>query len=370
MCGIAGIHRITGGPIRRGGKLANELLLAIESRGWDATGHLTITDDGKVTIEKGVIPASKFVKKTGGVTMTGNPRTVLLHTRFATVGAITKENAHPVMNGPMAAVHNGTIWNHAEMFAKLQRPRNATVDSEVIPAVVAHHGWEDAVKGLARLDGGMAAAIVNVKKPAEVLLARLRDYPLHVYVTDRLVVWASTRDAIERAWFRTYGAKPTKGTWVVVPEFTLLRVNGKITVEPIAKPKPRKWAAPVMKKKRPKTNGKWPFVPAGTPAKPKPKKVGGQLALPEPPPYVPAHTAIEPYMLQEVDDLMRWAKCSRAEAEEVVFGTVVTKKSPDAVLCPDCDQGEIDPDGACDVCGLTWAGLADAASWWDTHVSL
>jgi glucosamine 6-phosphate synthetase-like amidotransferase/phosphosugar isomerase protein len=226
MCGIAGFHRRTAGPVRRADRLAANLLLQIENRGRHSTGTLTITDRGKVAIRKRVMPAREFVREHRVVV--GNPRTVLLHTRFATVGTVNVRNAHPVVNGALAAVHNGTIWNHGEVFAEIGRKRNASVDSEVIPAVVAHHGWDQAEKALARLEGGMATAIVDRKRPGEVLLARLSGYPLHVLVTPSLVVWASTREAIERAWKATYGSSRPNGDWIDMADRTVLRVNGRV----------------------------------------------------------------------------------------------------------------------------------------------
>jgi len=218
-------------------RLANELLLAIESRGLDSTGRLALYDDGHLMLDRAVLPASQYVKA-GREPIKAVARTVLLHTRFATVGTVNERNAHPVRNGQMAAVHNGTISNHDEVFAEIARKRNAAVDSEVIPAVVHHYGWDKAGKALAKLTGGAATAIVDVKAPGELLLARLSGYPLHVYVTPSVIVWASTRRAIERAWKRTYGSAPSRGEFVEMPEWTMMRVNGSVDVERIPQPKP------------------------------------------------------------------------------------------------------------------------------------
>lgn len=362
MCGIAGIHRLTPGPVRRGGKLANELLLAIENRGRDATGHLTITDGGKVTIGRAIVPARAYLKA-GGVSFAGNPRTALLHTRFATVGEVTTENAHPVVNGPIAAIHNGTIWNHREVFSAIKRKRNAAVDSEVIPAVVAKHGWADAAKALARLEGGAATAIVDTKNPDALILARLRDYPLVVMVSKSLVVWASTREAIERAWAKTYGTTPNACQWIQVPEFTMIRVTGgEVTFEPIPKPKPPKrrfGSAAPGKGYTPMTKPRFPKSKkrkAGSPTRPTSTTAGQPLF------------EIEPYMTQAVTDLQRWGGVTKDEAEEMIFGYAITPDDEDDLLddgldCPDCHLGTIRLYDACENCGLTYEALADVEAW-------
>jgi hypothetical protein len=377
MCGIAGIHRLTPGPVRRGGKLANELLLAIENRGRDATGHLTITDGGKVRMGRAIVPAREYVRK-GGVSFAGNPKTTLLHTRFATVGEITTENAHPVVNGPLAAIHNGTIYNHREIFREIKRKRNAAVDSEVIPAVVAHVGWDRAAKALARLRGGAATAIVDTKNPDALILARLDDYPMVLMVSESLIVWASTREAIERAWKKTYGATPNACQWIEVPAYTLLRVvGGKITIEAITPPpKPKPW----------KVSRRYPGLPDYVPgtgganrlgAKKKNRKAGTKTkptasSVTQPTLFGPSSNTtadeVEPYQWDAVNDLMREG-ATRAEAEEMTFGFVITDpddaEDQDRIGCPDCNLGTIGLYDACDNCGLTFEALTDIYAWLD-----
>ena len=151
-------------------------------------------------------------------------RTLVLHTRYATIGKRTIENAHPVINGTCAAVHNGTIYNHGDVFRQLGLKRNASVDSEVIPAVVSWAGWDHATDALSLLDGGMATAIVTNQHPTELLLARLTGYPLNYLVNDDMIVWSSTRSAIETAWARTYGGAPV-GRFIEMPPLRVHRVT-------------------------------------------------------------------------------------------------------------------------------------------------
>lgn len=226
MCGLAGIHRRGTKAIPKLDALANALLLSIEARGTDATGFLAVLDTGKVQLEKRTRTASSFVKTRGKLHL--KSRTVLLHTRYATRGA--KENpanAHPVVSGSMAAVHNGTIYNADEIFRAFSLPRMAEVDSEVIPAIVSHAGWENASAGFDLFEGGAAAAVVNVEKPQELILLRTRTYPMVYAVTDDLVIFASTATAIERAWLQTYG-KPLPVETQELGDWEMLLINGDL----------------------------------------------------------------------------------------------------------------------------------------------
>lgn len=294
MCGIAGIHRRTAGGTRRMGRLADELLLAIEHRGVDSTGVLAIYDDGRVTVDKAPTRATLFLKQRRTPVGT-QARSVLLHTRYATVGTVNRRNAHPVRNGSMAAIHNGTIYNHREVFARIGRERNAAVDSEVIPAVIQYYGWDRAAKALATLTGGAAAAVVDTKQPGDLILARLQHFPLVVLVTPSLVVWASERQAIEKAWRRTYGSDvPAVGQWITVPDYTLLRVNGTVEIEAIPeprRPKPKSLPKSTPRKRGGRTKAKARQVAAGAAAR-----------------------AVE----DDVSALMRWTGWEREEAEDAL----------------------------------------------------
>lgn len=307
MCGIAGIHRRGAAPLPKAGRLANELLREIEKRGPHATGWLAMLDSGRVQTEKVAETASRYLAR-GRRSFRSDFRTLILHTRYATIGAKNARNAHPVINGRCAAVHNGTIWNHREVFGKIGAARNASVDSEVIPAVVSWGGWDDAATALSFLDGGAATAIVTNERPGELLLARLRDYPLVYLVRKDVIVWASTREAIWKAWRATYGTAP-RGRWVEVGEFELHRINGRISVEAIerrygaARPTPRTFSTPTAPR---------PKATSGTTAKRR-RKRSRKTKTTEP-------SLFDYYGEGAVRDLMRWTGVDRTVAEEMVYG--------------------------------------------------
>jgi asparagine synthetase B (glutamine-hydrolysing) len=226
MCGIAGFHSLNGKAVDKAGLLADYLLLEMEQRGRDATGFIALSPSGEKVMDKYTVPASKFVY---GRERFPAPRSILLHTRFATTGNRTAVmDAHPHLSGSTAAVHNGTIYNADELFQVFDLPRNARVDSEVIPALVEYAGWDKAEDALALMEGGAATALLDVTKPGEMILARLRSYPLCWTKVNGMVVFASTAIAIRRAWHRAYGKELKTEINSMVPG-EVLRLNGKIT---------------------------------------------------------------------------------------------------------------------------------------------
>lgn len=327
MCGIAGIHRRGDTPVPRLGRLADGLLLGISHRGSDATGFLAMSDDGTVKTQKVAEACALFVL--ARQRFSPDARTVLLHTRFATRGrADDPNNAHPVVAGKAAAIHNGTIYNDRELFTKHGMKRTADVDSIVIPALIDKLGWDNANKALSQLDGGAATAVVHADYPQEVILARTNGYPMHVFISDTVIVWASERRAIERAWKFAYGRRPNRksdGTWIVLDDRTMLRVNGKVTSEPLAPLAKRTWSKPTTR-----YTSKGKQRKAGTTTQPKPNATRTTAALPAVQGTLLTVDAHEPWMDTEVDDLMRWGKCSREEAYEAVYG--VAMPDPDQAL--------------------------------------
>ena len=160
--------------------------------------------------------------------------------------------------------------------------------------------------------------MVNADNPKEVILARLTTYPLEILVTTDLVVWASTRRAIEIAWTKTYGRKP-RGRWITMRPYTMIRVNGKVEAEvEISRPQPPTPPAKPAKSKRTYAGGS----PSSKRARKRARKASRQ---PHTRAQVPATDTFddlfdeEPYVAQAVKDLQR-AGYDYASAHEMVFG--------------------------------------------------
>jgi hypothetical protein len=95
---------------------------------------------------------------------TAGPTSVLLHTRHATVGSHTAENAHPFefldskfKSGKMILAHNGSLTNTKALAAKYGiKPEDYNVDSQMLGLIIKDHGW----KVLKEYEGAAALSIV------------------------------------------------------------------------------------------------------------------------------------------------------------------------------------------------------------------
>lgn len=210
MCGIAGFHvRGDDSLGEAADELMHELLTCIDHRGGDATGYAAFTRSGEVRMQKASCKAWPFVKS--AKKLPADTRTAILHTRMATQGSSAfPENNHPVVSGGTYLVHNGHVWNDAELFRDSGYDRCGEVDSEAIACAIDYHGWRNAETALGSVQGAMAIAACSVAHPGELLLAKGYDSPLHVYSNRSLVVWASESWAVSFAWKIVFGTAPEK----------------------------------------------------------------------------------------------------------------------------------------------------------------
>lgn len=328
MCGIAGMHRLNGVEAPNLSLLSRELMRGLEMRGRDATGWLTLEDDGNAVIRKDVLPATKFTKR-----MTRSPkwdiarprrvRTLMVHTRFATTGRRDAvRDAHPHASGRIAAVHNGTIYNADALFHDHDLPRNTRVDSEVIPALVNHLGWDNAAAAFELMDGGAATALVNQERPRDLILARVQDYPLYYVETDAYIVWGSSPEVIRTAWARAgYEGDLRVGDIKWLNDGQMIRVQDGVITHHEFTPKEPEWKtwASSSSKARVKTR------PSPWSKRSQKKRRRGKLAKHERALERAAAQAAEAYaadrQFPDVEEDIAWLMSdgfSRAEAEVIV----------------------------------------------------
>src|SRR5437867_12547694 len=129
MCGIVGYI---------GSQNAVPLLLdglrRLEYRGYDSAG-LAILQNNTIEVRRTV---GKLVNLEKALNGTRLPGTVGIgHTRWATHGKPSEQNAHPHRSGPLVLVHNGIIENYAALKVQLQK-EGYRFDSETDTEVVAH----------------------------------------------------------------------------------------------------------------------------------------------------------------------------------------------------------------------------------------
>lgn len=133
MCGIIGYSgEDEAAPIILEG------LKRLEYRGYDSAG-MAISGNDSIKIRKGVGHVDEIDKKIDFCSMDGCVG--LGHTRWATHGGVTKENAHPHIsnNGQIVAIHNGIVENYQELKAMLESKGfkfYSDTDTEIIPNLI------------------------------------------------------------------------------------------------------------------------------------------------------------------------------------------------------------------------------------------
>ena len=130
MCGITGYV----GSRRDAGSLVLEGLKNLEYRGYDSWGVAWKTGES-VEVRKDIGKISQL-----DPAAFGSPSSLAIaHTRWATHGGITRENAHPHLScdGTIAVIHNGIVENYQELRDELLRKEHRFL-SETDTEVVAH----------------------------------------------------------------------------------------------------------------------------------------------------------------------------------------------------------------------------------------
>jgi glutamine phosphoribosylpyrophosphate amidotransferase len=193
MCGIAGYSLDPRSRLDRT-LAAQALLAAIAERGTDAVGYAYPANGGPVVVKQQT-PASKLLDH---VEVPDRAEELLVHVRDFTKGhPSVNANNHPIRHGPIVGVHNGRIANDDELLADHPCARaepRMTVDSEAVFALAAHSSND--AKAFEALDGSMAAAWLDERRPGVLYLARGVGRPLWLGEWQNGIVFASTEYAL------------------------------------------------------------------------------------------------------------------------------------------------------------------------------
>ena len=180
MCGIVGAT-----SDRNVVPILIEGIRRLEYRGYDSTGLAVINGGASPVLERLVSTARVADLAAQADALQLQATTGISHTRWATHGAPTSDNAHPHLSGgEIAVVHNGIIENYEELRERLKSRGyvfRTQTDTEVIAHLV-HSYWHDEHEGgdllaavrraVAEFRGAYAIAVISTRERGRVVGAR------------------------------------------------------------------------------------------------------------------------------------------------------------------------------------------------------
>ncbi|MDR0555731.1 MAG: glutamine--fructose-6-phosphate transaminase (isomerizing) [Holosporaceae bacterium] len=177
MCGIVGVVGLSGNNV-----LDNIVtgLEKLEYRGYDSAG-IAVIGGGRIQRLRAAGKLQNLKIKLENASISGNIG--IGHTRWATHGKPTENNAHPIVSGTVAVVHNGVVENYRELKFDLQKEGyvfETDTDTEVIAHLlqkeigngcVPRHAFKNI---LSLLEGSYAIAAIFETFPNVMMVARYK----------------------------------------------------------------------------------------------------------------------------------------------------------------------------------------------------
>ncbi|MFN2594529.1 MAG: glutamine--fructose-6-phosphate transaminase (isomerizing) [Actinomycetota bacterium] len=187
MCGIVGyVGNEDALPVLLDG------MRRLEYRGYDSAG-VAVVENGAMFVERKAGQLVELERALDSVEVPGGLG--IGHTRWATHGAPSDDNAHPHRDcsGRIAVVHNGIIENHDVLRARLRSEGHEFVsetDTEVaahlLESIMSERSCslrEAMVVAVAQLEGAFALVAINLNEPDRIVVAR-QEPPLIVGATE------------------------------------------------------------------------------------------------------------------------------------------------------------------------------------------
>ena len=173
MCGIVGyIGKRDAAP------LILQSLRKLEYRGYDSAG-IAVLHDSRVSVRRAEGKLNNLATTLERQPMTGTIG--IGHTRWATHGRPSENNAHPHSAGDIVVVHNGIIENYLELKQQLIK-RGTHFSSETDSEIVAHLVAEKVARGvdflvavqrtLREIHGSYALLFLNRRDPTRMIVAK------------------------------------------------------------------------------------------------------------------------------------------------------------------------------------------------------
>ncbi len=168
-----------------------EGLRRLEYRGYDSAGVAVIGSDDKIGLCRTTGKVVELEEKLSKSPLQGHIG--VAHTRWATHGGVTEENAHPHVSGErVAVIHNGIIENFQPIKEELLK-KGYVFESETDTEVAAHLVHDYLKQGLdlvaavgkavKRFEGAYALLVVDVEDPDRIVVSRVAS-PLVVGLGD------------------------------------------------------------------------------------------------------------------------------------------------------------------------------------------
>jgi glucosamine--fructose-6-phosphate aminotransferase (isomerizing) len=180
MCGIVGYV----GSSNRAQDMIMDGLRRLEYRGYDSAG-IAVVDEGKLRVVRAKGKLVNLESALRDVPLAGSIG--IGHTRWATHGKPSEQNAHPHVAGSVAVIGNGIVENFRELRDELAE-RGCVFKSETDTEIISHLIHEGRARGLGlveavraagrRLEGSYAIAVVDETLPDRIVIAKNGGNPI------------------------------------------------------------------------------------------------------------------------------------------------------------------------------------------------
>jgi glucosamine--fructose-6-phosphate aminotransferase (isomerizing) len=220
-----------------GHKQAKPLLLEglkqLEYRGYDSAG-LAIQEGTNIHFHRAVGKIAELERKLNGIEIEGT--TGIAHTRWATHGEPTEENAHPHrdQNEDVFVIHNGIIENFYFLKKKLEK-NGVTFRSETDTEALAHlialnfnGNLNKAVrKTMSQVEGTFGLAVIHRHVPNEIVVAR-RGSPMIIGVSEKAHFAASDVSAMVRHTNKVVHLQDNELATLTIDDFSISTAQAKL----------------------------------------------------------------------------------------------------------------------------------------------